>query len=102
MAITKVPIIMTASNQKKVKNIFIQKLRESDILFESVRYKYQRSQGNIIRAFLKMIFLFENFVSEKLTSALPKMNDIDLRQIVTNYMSKNFASTSQQIEELYK
>lgn len=102
MAITKVPIIMTASNQKKVTNIFIQKLRESDIQFESVRYKYQRSQGNIIRAYLKMIYLFENFVSENLTSALPKMNDIELSQIVANYMSKDFASTSQQIDDLYK
>lgn len=49
-----------------------------------------------------MIYLFENFVSENLTSALPKMNDIELSQIVANYMSKDFASTSQQIDDLYK
>eukprot|EP00347_Sterkiella_histriomuscorum_P016083 403354553 len=102
MQITKVPIILTASNMEKVNESFLQHLEHNLIPFNLVKYKYNRPRGCDIRAYLKMIFLYENFVSENINMQLIDMKDKDLKSRIKSHVTKNLKHIDLRISQIYK
>ena len=64
--LTKVPVILTAKDIQLIKDNLINGLKDNDITFDIVKYKYNKLENNDMKALLKMIAVFENLVDSML------------------------------------
>ncbi|CDW79280.1 UNKNOWN [Stylonychia lemnae] len=101
MQITKVPIIMTASNMDLVKNLFLSNLKDQDITYDLVKYKYCRPRGKEYVCYLKLIQIFEYFVNQTLDQNIQEMNDDRIKKLVESFKMTQLEKINDNVTQLF-
>jgi hypothetical protein len=103
LGLTKVPVILTASNMKIIKDNLIDQIKESDIKYDTVRYRYIRLLSKDVKVLLKMIFIVENFVKSLISNErFEQMKDKEIKAALNSFVKKEVEQMKVLINSIYE
>lgn len=78
---------MTATSLNTINDQLISNLKENEISYDVVRYKYSKLRGKEFRCYLLLIQIFENFVNERIESNIVNQKDKEIKHKVNDLIN---------------